>query len=204
MNTLWTFGDSFTAGTGCGVDDEYHINYFKTGDKIWNIWLSELLNIDLINCGKGGYSNDLILDSIIDNWKNINKGDVVFIGFTYPHRFDVPVNGELRPIVHNFSSNPFPPSKLEQFKTIVNFQYHFSDNILYKNRQMKRFEWIKSLLQKKKCKLVTIWDVQYDTKNLETITGATHGKIKDGHLSYTGHKLLAEMFYKKYVIKTFI
>lgn len=204
MNTLWTFGDSFTAGTECTIHDEYHKNYFKEGDKTWTMWLSELLNTNLINYGKGGNSNDAILDSIIDNWRNINKGDIVFIGFTYSHRFDVPINGHLRSIVHNFSVNPFPPSKKEQYDAIVNFQYHFSDNILYKNRQIKRFEWVKNLLIEKGCELVVIWDVQIDLKNLETITGATNGKIIDGHLSYTGHKLLAEIFYKKYIVKNFI
>jgi hypothetical protein len=52
--------------------------------------------------------------------------------------------------------------------------------------------------------LVVIWDVQYDTKNIETITGATNNKIKDGHLSYDGHKVLAECFYKKYIVKDLI
>ena len=204
MNTLWTFGDSFTEGTGCGIDDEYHKNYFKNGDKTWPVWLSELLDVNLKNCGKGGYSNDMILDSIIDNWENIKQGDNVFIGFTYSHRFDVPIDGQLQSIVHNFSEKINDNLTNEEFETLVNFQYYFSDNILYKHRQLKRFEWVKSLLQKKECKLIVIWDVQYDTKNIETITGATYGKIKDDHLSYQGHKLLAEMFYKKYVIKTFI
>jgi hypothetical protein len=204
MNTLWTFGDSFTYGTGCGIHDEYHKNYFKKGDKTWPIWLSELLNVNLMNCGQGGNSNDMILDSIITNWQDIQKGDIVFIGFTYPHRFDVPVNGKLRSIVHNFSVNPFHPSQNDQFETIVNFQHYFSDNILYKNRQIKRFEWIKTLLIEKGCELVVIWNVQVDLKNLETITGASNGKIKDGHLSFAGHKLLAEIFYKKYIVKNFI
>lgn len=204
MNTLWTFGDSFTEGDGCRANDEYHINYFKEEDKIWPAWLSELLNLNLKNCGKGGYSNDMILDSIIDNWKDINKGDTVFLGFTYSHRFDVPIHGQLKSIVHTFSENNNYNLTTEQFETLVSFQYHFSDNILYKHRQLKRFQWIKSLLQKKECKLVAMWDVQYDTKNIETITGATKGKIIDGHLSYNGHKLLAELFYKKFIIKDYV
>jgi len=204
MNTLWTFGDSFTEGTGCGIDDEYHKNYFKKGDKTWPVWLSELLNTNLKNCGNGGYSNDMILDSIIDNWKYIKQKDIVFIGFTYSHRFDIPIDEKLKSIVHNFSEKNNNNLTNEQFTTLVNFQYHFSDNILYKNRQVKRFEWIKSLLQKKGCKLVVIWDVQVDLKNLETITGASNRKIIDGHLSYAGHKILAEIFYKKYIVKNFI
>ena len=203
MNTLWTFGDSFTEGYGCGINDEYHINYHQNDDKIWPVWLSESLNTDLKNYGMGGYSNDMILDSIIDNWKYIKKDDYVFIGSTYSHRFDIPIGNVLKSVVHSFPQKNDNVLTNEEFETIVNFQHYFSDNILYKNRQVKRFEWIKSLLQKK-CKLVVIWDVQYDIKNLETITGATDRKIIDGHLSYNGHKVLAQCFYKKYIVKDFI
>jgi hypothetical protein len=203
MNTLWTFGDSFTEGDGCRNNDNYNINYFKEGDKIWQVWLSELLNSNLKNCGVGGYSNDMILDSIINNWKDIKKGDIVFIGFTYSHRFDVPIDNKFQSIVHDFSEKNNNLTS-DEFETLVNFQYYFADNILYKNRQIKRFEWIKNLLEKKSCKLVVLWDVQYDIKNIETINGATKGKIIDGHLSYNGHKLLAEIFYKKFMVKDFI
>ena len=201
MNTLWTFGDSFTEGHGCLMEDEYYKNYWKSGDKIWPVWLSELLDVNLINCGVGGYSNDMIFDSIIDTWLKIKKNDYVFIGFTYPHRFDVPINNKLKSIVHDFKDANL---KKEEIETIINFQHYFSDNILYKNRQYKRLNWIKELLISKGCKLVALWDVQIDIKNLETITGATNGKISNGHLSYSGHKLLAQIFYKKYIVKDFI
>jgi len=201
MNTLWTFGDSFTEGHGCRIEDEYYKNYWKLGDKIWPVWLSELLDVNLINCGVGGYSNDMILDSIIDNWLQIKKNDYVFIGFTYPHRFDVPIDNKLKSIVHDFKDANL---KKEEIETIVNFQHYFSDNILYQDRQMKRFKWIKELLISKECKLVVLWDVQIDRKNLETITGATNQNIIDGHLSYNSHKMLAMQFYKKYIKKDLI
>ena len=201
MNTLWTFGDSFTEGHGCRMEDEYYKNYWKSEDKIWPVYLSELLDANLINCGVGGISNDMILDSMIDNWSEIKENDYVFIGVTYPHRFDVPINNKLHSIVHDFKDANL---KKEEIETIINFQHYFSDNILYKNRQYKRLNWVKELLISKGCKLVALWDVQIDIKNLETITGATNGKISNGHLSYSGHKLLAQIFYKKYIVKDFI
>ena len=198
MSTLWTFGDSFTEGHGCRVGDEYYENYKKSGDKIWPVWLSELLDANLINCGIGGYSNDMIFDSIIDNWLQIKKNDYVFIGFTYPHRFDVPIDNKLKSIVHNFKDANL---KKEEIETVINFQHYFSDNILYKNRQYKRLNWVKELLISKCCKLVVLWDVQIDINNLETITGATNRDIIDGHLSYNSHNILALQFYKKYIKK---
>jgi hypothetical protein len=198
MNTLWTFGDSFTEGHGCLMEDEYYKNYWKSGDKIWPVRLSELLDVNLINCGIGGYSNDMIFDSIIDNWLQIKKNDYVFIGFTYPHRFDVPIDNKLKSIVHDFKDANL---KKEEIETVINFQHYFSDNILYKNRQYKRLNWVKELLISKGCKLVALWDVQIDIKNLETITGATNRDIIDGHLSYNSHNILATQFYKKYIKK---
>lgn len=199
MSKLWTFGDSNTAGHGCHPNDEYYKNYYKSGDKIWSVWLSEKLDVELNNFGKNGSSNDTIIDTIIDKWEDINKGDYVFIGMTHPHRFDVPINNKFKSIVHDFSKK-IDKSKLTngEFETIINFQYYFADHILYKNRQIKRFEWIKKLLIQKKCKLVSVWNVQTDLNNFETIEDSTNGKIVDSHLSFKSHKLLSEIFYKKY------
>ena len=50
--TLWTFGDSNTAGWGCQPSDEYYKKYYKSGNKIWPEWLSELFDTNLKNFGK--------------------------------------------------------------------------------------------------------------------------------------------------------
>ena len=199
MNVLWTFGDSNTAGHGCHPNDEYYESYYTSGDKIWPLWLSDKLNVELKNLGKNGSSNDTIIDTIIDKWEDISKDDYVFIGMTHPHRFDVPINNKFKSIVHDFSKK-IDESKLtnDEFETIINFQYYFADNILYKNRQIKRFECIKKLLIQKKCKLVSVWNVQTDLNDFETIEDSTNGKIVDSHLSFKSHKLLSEIFYKKY------
>jgi hypothetical protein len=204
-STLWTFGDSNTAGWGCNPSDEYYQKYYRLGNKIWPEWLSELFDTNLKNFGKSGSSNDAIIDTIIRKWDEINKGDYVFIGMTHPHRFDVPINNQFESIVHNFSENKKESNLTEtEFETIVNFQYYFADNILYKNRHIQRFEWIRKQLITKGCKLVVLWDVQTDLFGLETIHGATNGKIIDNHLSFSSHKLLADIFYKKYITKDII
>lgn len=201
--SLWTFGDSNTAGHGCNPDDEYYEKFYKLGDKIWPVWLSERLSVNLENFGKNGSSNDVIIDTIIENWEKINKGDFVFIGMTHSHRFDIPINNQFQSIVHDFSVNRNGMDE-EEFEAIVNFQYLFADNILFKNRYRKRLEWIRKLLIQKECKVVALWDVQVDLKNFETIKDATNGKIIDNHLSFESHKLLSNVFYKKYFQKYLI
>jgi hypothetical protein len=201
MNNLWTFGDSFTQGHGCRKSDDYYKKYHKESDTIWPVHLSNLLNVELQNFGVGGYSNDMIFDSIIDNWSKIEKNDYVFIGFTYSHRFDAPINDRLQSMIYGFfEKNNHHNLNNEEIETLINFQYYFSNNILYKDRQTKRIEWIKLLLEEKKCKLVVLWDVQIDLKGLERITQATNGEMKDGHLSFEGHIQLADIFYKKYIL----
>lgn len=202
-HTLWTFGDSNTAGHGCNPKDEYYEKHYRIGDKIWPVWLSEKLGVNLRNLGKNGSSNDVIIDTIIEKWDEINKGDFVFIGMTHSHRFDVPINNQFHSIVHDFSENKNGMNK-EKFETIVNFQYFFADDVLFKNRHKKRLEWIKKLLIKKECVIVALWDVQIDLRNFETIKDATNGNIIDNHLSFKSHKLLSEIFYKKYFQKYFI
>jgi hypothetical protein len=198
-STLWTFGDSNTAGHGCHSGDEYYEKYYKSGDGIWPVWLSDKLNVELKNLGKNGSSNDTIIDTIIGKWEKINSGDYVFIGMTHPHRFDVPINNHFESIVHDFSKSKTENGLMnDEFETIINFQYYFADNILYKNRQIKRFEWIKKLLIQRGCKKVILWNVQTDLKGLETIKDATEGQLVDYHLSFKSHKSLSEIFYKKY------
>ena len=40
--------------------------------------------------------------------------------------------------------------------------------------------------------------MQTDLNDFETIEDSTNGKIVDSHLSFKSHKLLSEIFYKKY------
>ena len=52
MNTLWTFGDSFTFGHGCragGPDEEYYHNYKIKSDNIWPNHLGNMLNLKVKN-----------------------------------------------------------------------------------------------------------------------------------------------------------
>jgi hypothetical protein len=91
INTLWTFGDSFTYGNGCLPKNIYAIQYKKSDkDKIWPEIVSTELNFKLKNIGMGMFSNDKIIDSIIQNYEYINKNDIVIIGKTFYHRFDIP------------------------------------------------------------------------------------------------------------------
>ena len=217
MATIWTFGDSFTAGDGCvenlAIRDgefKYYIEYKKPDSDIWPNILGKTLGYDVKNIGKSGASNDYILDSIIDYFNLMESEDVVIIEKTFYQRFDVPkLNsnefhtqyGEgLYALSIDLKTNKYNKDKLE-IETILNYGILFADNQLFKERQNKRFRFLETLL-KTKVNKVLIWDVESDLrKSIETIGQHTEGKIKDYHFSFNGHKTFSELLYKKLYTK---
>lgn len=213
MGTLWTFGDSFTAGDGCvknlpirDGDYKYYNEYKESDSDIWPNILGKTIEFNVKNIGKSGASNDYILDSIIENFDKIEPEDVVIIEKTFYQRFDIPDLNDnkfhtqyaeslyLNSI--DLKNNPYHKNKLE-IETILNYGVLFSDHLLFKERQDKRFNFIKKQLNNKVNKLL-MWDV-LDVLNgkIETIGEHTEGKIKDYHFSFNGHKMFSNLLYKK-------
>jgi len=98
-STIWTFGDSYTFGFACREDCPSgkalsYMKYKKKDDDIWPNLLSRDLNFNLQNLGKNSYCNYDIIESIIDNIKNINQDDIVVIFKTIPQRLKHPLNDE--------------------------------------------------------------------------------------------------------------
>jgi len=217
MGTLWTFGDSFTAGAGCvenipirDGDCKYYNEYKKSDSDIWPNILGKAIGYEVKNIGKNGASNDYILDSIIDNFNMIEPTDVVIIEKTFYQRFDVPkLNssefhtqyGEgLHTLSNDLKINKYNKEKLE-IETILNYAVLFSDHKLFKERQDKRFEFIETILKNKIHKIL-IWDVLgVIGGKFETIAQHTNDKIKDYHFSFNGHNQFSEFLYKKLYIK---
>ena len=191
MKTLWTFGDSNTGGHGCTPNFGYYQKYYTEGDGIWCEHLAKYLKIDLINRGKNGASNDMILDTIIDSFDEIKCGDIVIIGKTYSHRFDVPQRDGLNAIFWDWETfvmdEILSQFTLDERKCIMDFQYYFMDSPLFDMRWDKRYEWVKNVLEKRECKVV-VWDVKKELFGRETIYQATKGKIDDYHMSFKAHK----------------
>ena len=203
MNTIHTFGDSFTFGHGC-VDNcafkEYYV-YKKKDDEIWPNHLSNKLGMNVINHGKNGFCNEQIFDSVVRNFDSIKENDVVIIEKTYHDRLSVPTNSEwvhalsyietmedsgwIRKLEKSFSK--------EEMETLINFQYYFSVKKLYEKRNNDRFEFLKKILMNIiKVKDCIIWNLPEMYDSFENINTATNGKFLDYHFSFKGHKQFAE------------
>ena len=204
MNTLWTFGDSFTFGYGCRPDGpllEYYNNYKTEQADVWPALLGKMLNLEVKNFGKCAASNDYIIDSIIDQWDKIKENDFVIIGYTWHSRFDVPLKNKFETIYIEWDIwSDMSVYEKEQIETIINFQYYFANDELYKKRHLKRFDFLHKLLKEKKT-TTFIWNVEFiqNTIKFEKISDDTNGKIEDFHFSFKGNKDFADMVYKKLI-----
>jgi hypothetical protein len=88
FSKLYTFGDSFTMGSGIREDAiESHYPYGgKYTDYVWSNLLSKDLGIDFTNFGVGGLSNENILQTLICQMQNFDKDSLIIVGLTAPAR----------------------------------------------------------------------------------------------------------------------
>jgi hypothetical protein len=203
---ILAFGCSHTSGYGCIGTHPYYLKYKSLNNKIWINHIASEMGLPVLNFAKEGASNDFIIDSIINEWNNISCDDIIFINFTYSHRFDIPIfnkdEKEFMTITMNIENKNMKKLLNEQFtkeqlNNIEFFLYNFSFDNLIKKRQLLRIDYICERLKEKGCSVI-FWDAESELKNLERISQHTLNKIEDLHLSFNGHKELAERFLKKY------
>lgn len=207
MNKLFTFGDSFTFNKK-HQDCEYSILYKQSTDSHWPEIIANKFNLELINFGYGSYSNDRIIDSILENHHLIKEGDVVIIGKTFYHRFDIPNDTMYNNLSISKKFTTITPSSyelliklgytIEESNSIIYFLNIIDDNC-FVERTNFRYDFIKSFLFSKKIKKCIFWEVDECWKNFENITTATNGYINDNHWSYKGH-----FDFANYLINNFI
>jgi len=209
MSKLWCFGDSFTFGHGCRPDgpmSEYYHKYRKEGDGIWVNILAKELNLEIVNRGMGLYSNDKIIDSIIDEYDNIAENDYVIIEKGFTHRFDMPNLDDnylitIAPSPRNLLTKDFTLASIDYTEDeIKSIEYMVVtlDSKLITERQVKRLNFLKKIIENKKIKKCILWDIIDYINPLvyENIVHATNGEIIDHHWSFKGHKLFAEEMIK--------
>lgn len=99
MGKLWTFGDSYTFGHGCRMINDlneksnYKImykDYIDPNKPIWSEYVSEKLDLELLNYGINGATNDHILDNVLNQFTNFKKDDVIIIQSSTRARYDFP------------------------------------------------------------------------------------------------------------------
>ena len=91
MATLFGFGDSFTGGHFQDVHFKPYQQWkeFRGGNlpPVWIDLLGEKLNMDVLNYGHGGNSNQEIFETICKKCHQFKKDDIVIVNWTEIHRF---------------------------------------------------------------------------------------------------------------------
>ena len=91
MNTLHTFGDSYTEGhpEDCTFPPFIEWKKFRGGTlpKSWVELLGEKMGMNILNHARGGNSNCQIFEDVCKHSQNFTKRDIVIINWTYKSRF---------------------------------------------------------------------------------------------------------------------
>jgi hypothetical protein len=201
MATLWTFGDSLTAGFSKDYEwSKSYIEWKGYQPKVYGDFISEKLDLNFVNLGRGASDNYTIFEIFCNAINKFNDGDMVVFGWTSPIRF------RLANKKNNWAS--LLPSYNGNYSSIRDISV---DNIqeMFIHRENVRFcievnNWIKlidNFLENKNIKIIhwTTFDNRLAVnffREIETISQETNGLISDPHFSENGHLVLAERLIK--------
>ncbi len=215
---LWAFGDSFTESfeTQTGLNEDYK-KWKGYIPKNYVDFISENLQIEKINKGKGGTSNITILSSLIKNINEIEDGDIVIVGWTSLNRFRIIDMGEnffdfigpqtiVQPLENE---SPTLRHSLYEYLTIRQNPLFFEELIEYMkiinkslpNCKILYWTWhdlnLISYTKKSQDMAHLFYEQLVHVGSIEDINTETQGVIQDFHYSENGHRYLAEKILKK-------
>jgi hypothetical protein len=203
MNTLWTFGDSFTDFFYPPDKSEIHwrqkyIKFKGYTPKVYGEIIAEKLNLNLINLGMGGVDNSHILEMFCKVVDKIKEDDILIFGWTNQSRFRL-VNK------HNqwghFNTEPINDKGFFSHKKFETFEFISENtvqellinrtNVLY---MLEIRNWIKLINFSTKNKIIH-WTWCPDLskcgiirpKGYKSIKEETNGVVDDGHWCEDGH-----------------
>lgn len=201
-NKLWIFGDSNSAPFDPMFPyAKQYMEYKGYRTKIYGELISEKVGLEHINKAVPGSDNYSIFQSFCDYINDMNKGDVVIIGWSSILRFrlvtDSPTKNWLS-ILPNWENN------------LSGFAYVSEQTIdeILLNRDNENYikevnSWITLINHTLKIKGIKVchWSLFFEKLDVldfvfhlpeYTIYSETKGKIKDMHLAELGHRALSE------------
>lgn len=119
MKTLWTYGCSWTQGSCLAdnsifEDNDWDFDEYKTSKYSWPSILSKKLKLICNNKGKGGNSNQKILQNIVDDCDTWQPDDIIIIMWSGYTRFLFYEDKEGTNLVSNIDDVSFYKSYLKE------------------------------------------------------------------------------------------
>jgi len=185
------FGDSFTYCQGCTQDHEYYKRTYDGTQKTWVELMSEFLNDEHTNYGRPGVGNQKIIDSVVENIKNIKTGDIVFLSRTHDERIQMPYKNHFTDILPGMVYEHDDVNS-DYYKTIDDYVKFilFPNFEGVTNRYNSLFHRITEYFESINVKCIR-WDVENhtirDEKAVYSIISDEHPEINDSHWSWKGH-----------------
>ena len=179
VNTLWHFGDSFACWGNVTQPD-------KEAKKGFSEYIAEYYNCKFEHHGVCGYSNELILNKIINQLNEFKSNDIIIINwsfftrFTYSDVYDKPksfnfLQNEINTnsfltsfelLKKNYSSLELVSSEYLEYLIMHKSNFAYSENIVLWKTIINP---ILINLQNKKCKIVNCFNDNFtDTPFTET------------------------------------
>jgi hypothetical protein len=223
MNTLFTFGCSYTADYNVMTNQEY--KKFKGGElpNVWPKVLSKKLNINLKNYGEPSIGNEQIFHNFCKHINEVQENDTLIIGWTFLNRHRwVNVNKSQWITVNVGTKDDNIISKSTNDEIIINrtnplyiqnvYDYEKIIDLYCECKKINVYYWSgdKEIIYKQSKELLN--NSKYLSNNLikedeipfdevfrrggELIVNETKGLIQDHHMGESGHRILGELFYE--------
>lgn len=195
MNSIWVFGDSFSADYNVSGSMSHYVKWKGRIVKNFANFLGEHYKMDVKNFGFQGWDNYSIFESLCKKVDEIKDDDFIFVGWGGVHRYRFvnhksnqwfTVNGET---CHSHLST-FMDMDLNSY---LNF-------LVNRNHMLNEYEvdnWSKLIKKAHPKNFVHIWrwggwgsdDL---LSKFESVKDETKGEVDDFHWSENGHKNYAE------------
>jgi hypothetical protein len=207
MNTLWIFGDSFSATNNRKNIESWrkdYINWKGYTPLCYGEFISNELNLLHANYAIGGTDNYTIFESIIPHLNKINSNDIIIIGWSHTLRFRIANKmggfntirlAGLDDVFELNKKTPYIDLSNDTIREMVlsrNSNLYINEvnnfitilNFCFKNNKIIHWSPFRQDLNGMKTTKSSI-------PNLETITDETGGVVDDTHFSENAHKLLS-------------
>lgn len=198
MNTLHTFGCSFTAPYTVEGRIEYRQYYqHKNGEfpQTWPELLSKKLGLSLSNYGTIGASNDEIFSIFCQNIDKIMSNDVVIIGWTFKERFRlvndrtnrfVRITPNVKPKLINVSNSTIDEMLVNRENQLWVTEVMNWERLIFKSLKNIDVDCLTWSFDSSFPAQIFIFD-ELIKLGAETISIETEGEIDDLHMGENGH-----------------
>lgn len=198
---LWVFGDSFSAPFSHfknRIWSHKYISYLGYHPSCYGELLAKEMNLTLKNQSEPGIGNDSILDRICINLHNIQKNDIIVIGWSSPTRWRIVKDEDWLDITSSVSDD----TNLSN-TTIEEIGINRLEK-LYESELFNRAELVNKALGSPNTFTYHWTWYPIQPYNLihrirgERIKDATNGELIDNHFSAKSHKVLSKKIIKEY------